>query len=736
MKRTRKFLTLAVISALLCGCGQTEPAGTANNAETSAELTVTTTEIAVTEEITTTTEVTTTPETTAAEEEKTDEQRRLEQLIAETAKEQGEHQDSYVLQNQIFGDFDGDGTEELAAVYGNRSEALLDDLCHGTVWYASGDKAESFFSEWDWLAPTLVTSQGKTFIKMEQCAVSDSCSHYLIINNSTAEVFPTPIVQGLYPDGEYGDFTGLHSTYDASIDIFPDEKPLGTGHTYKPYWFYLENGQLEEYFGEEITSEEFLSYNGAENVLKKAEENGGADITILKRGNGTITVSYRIYGESGTSYRNRNIVLKYRGAEVFEETEDEGAYLPNAFSDKTKMTAYERLMMTLYDNADAELEDKVEQRWYDSENNQLYAVYNGSLWLVDDSGAKLLGDGAAPEENFPQYIKENYRQKPAETTTATTTTIVTTTAETTTSATTAATTTVVTTTPEATTTPKTKKTKKTKKTTTTPEETTTPETTEVTTTTEAPEIIPESGIYTAKDGTLYVDGNAYEMTFEDEFEGDSLDFTKWEYCPEWQRQNVNCYWRNSAVSLDGQGKLCITTSYESGNYIAGGIRSKGKFEQAYGYFEVKCTLNTIPGYWSAFWLLCEEVMNENNSGVDGTEIDIMESAFFDTSQVNHALNWDGYGAAQKAVWYQTQKDGLYEGYHTFSLLWTEEEYVFYVDGAESYRTRAEEAGGVSTAPSYLKFTTETGLWTIDSLDNSKLPDNVYVDYIRVYSKSE
>ncbi len=321
-----------------------------------------------------------------------------------------------------------------------------------------------------------------------------------------------------------------------------------------------------------------------------------------------------------------------------------------------------------------------------------------------------------------------------ETTTETTTIAETTVTTTTTTVTTAATT-VTTTTPETTTTPKTKKTKKTKKTTTTPEETTIPEATEVTTTTEPPEIIPESGIYTAKDGTLYVEGNVYEMTFEDEFEGDSLDLSKWEYCPEWKRQDLECYWENDCTSVK-DGKLVLTSEYRDGKYYMGAVRSKGKFEQTYGYFEVKCTLNTIPGYWSAFWLMSESVVNENNSGVDGTEIDIMESAFFDTSQVNHALNWDGYGAAQKAVWYQTQKDGLYEGYHTFSLLWTEEEYVFYVDGAESYRTRAEEAGGVSTAPSYLKFTTETGSWTATQLDEERFPDNVYVEYIRAYSKSE
>lgn len=318
-------------------------------------------------------------------------------------------------------------------------------------------------------------------------------------------------------------------------------------------------------------------------------------------------------------------------------------------------------------------------------------------------------------------------------TTTETTTIAETTA-TTTTVTTAATT-VTTTTPEATTTPKTKKTKKTKKTTTTPEETATPETTEVTTTTEPPEIIPESGIYTAEDGTLYVEGNAYEMTFEDEFEGDSLDLSKWEYCPEWKRQDLECYWENDCTSVK-DGKLVLTSEYRDGKYYMGAVRSKGKFEQAYGYFEVKCTLNTIPGYWSAFWLMSESVVNENNSGVDGTEIDIMESAYYGKA-LNHGLHWDGYGANHRSSAAQTENSAVYDGnYHTFSLLWTESEYIFYIDGEEVWRTAAEEAGGVSTAPSYLKFTTETGSWTATQLDEERFPDNVYVEYIRAYSKSE
>ena len=339
---------------------------------------------------------------------------------------------------------------------------------------------------------------------------------------------------------------------------------------------------------------------------------------------------------------------------------------------------------------------------------------------------------------IPETTTTTTTPKTTTTTTTPETTTTTTTPETTATTTTSEITTT-TTAPETTTTPettiKTKKTKKTKKTTTAPKETTTPETTEVTTTTEPPEVIPESGVYTAKDGTLYVEGDAYKMTFEDEFEGDSLDFTKWDYCPEWKRQDLECYWENDCTSVK-DGKLVLKSEYRNGKYYMGAVRSKGKFEQTYGYFEAKCTLNTVPDYWSAFWLMSETVANENNSGVDGTEIDIMESAYYGKA-LNHGLHWDGYGANHRSSATQTENSAVYDGnYHTFSLLWTESEYIFYIDSEEVWRTAAQEAGGVSKVPAYLKFTTETGSWTASQLDDSKLPDNVYVEYIRVYSKSE
>lgn len=267
----------------------------------------------------------------------------------------------------------------------------------------------------------------------------------------------------------------------------------------------------------------------------------------------------------------------------------------------------------------------------------------------------------------------------------------------------------------------------------TPVPTATPIPTETPVPTEA---IPETGIYVSEDGTLYAEGEAYSITFEDEFEGTALDRTKWAHCPEWKRQDLNCFWDKDCATVNGDGVLTITSEYRDGNYYMGAVRTKGLFSQAYGYFEVKCKLNTVPGYWTAFWLMGETVENEDGSGVDGTEIDIMESAYFGKG-INHALHWDGYGAKHKSIGSQTQNSRVYDGeFHTFSLLWTEEEYIFYIDGEESWRTKAEEAGGVCQAPLYMKFTAETGSWTASKLDTSKFPTSVYVDYVKVYEKKK
>jgi len=82
----------------------------------------------------------------------------------------------------------------------------------------------------------------------------------------------------------------------------------------------------------------------------------------------------------------------------------------------------------------------------------------------------------------------------------------------------------------------------------------------------------------------------------------------------------------------------------------------------------------------------------------------------------------------------TKTPGLTMDFHTFAVLWTPEEYVFYADGKETWRTRA---GGVCQVPLYIKLSDEAESkgWAGD-LSKANLPDQFQVDYVRVYDLVE
>lgn len=230
-----------------------------------------------------------------------------------------------------------------------------------------------------------------------------------------------------------------------------------------------------------------------------------------------------------------------------------------------------------------------------------------------------------------------------------------------------------------------------------------------------------------------IDGRLYTLSFEDDFSGSEIDTSKWERCPQIKRQDLNNYWDDSMSYLDGKGNLIIGMSYDEERdiFLSGAVCSKDKFEQAYGYYEIKCTLNSVPGYWTAFWLMGDSVISEKDGGIDGTEIDIYESPYFKDKKIQHTLNWDGYGYAHKSDGKVVAAD-VYDGkYHTFSLLWTEDEYVYYIDGEETWRTDAEKAKGTCQVPLYLTISSETGGWT-GIPDPEDLPDFIKVDHVRVY----
>ena len=228
------------------------------------------------------------------------------------------------------------------------------------------------------------------------------------------------------------------------------------------------------------------------------------------------------------------------------------------------------------------------------------------------------------------------------------------------------------------------------------------------------------------------DGKTWKLVWSDEFEGKALDPSKWEVFGETgDRKRRDGYWVKDDAYLDEEGRLVLRTKKDGDRYTCGGVRTRGKFEHRFGYWVVRCKFPTQPGHWPAFWLHIGSVNKVGDGGRDGTETDIMEKPWRE-DRITQNLHWDGYGKAHKHAGTTVDIPGVSQGFHTFGLHWKPDEYVFDVDGKETWRT-AE--GGVSQVPQYLKLTEEIGKWGGD-IATANLPDVFLVDYVRVYEETD
>lgn len=237
-----------------------------------------------------------------------------------------------------------------------------------------------------------------------------------------------------------------------------------------------------------------------------------------------------------------------------------------------------------------------------------------------------------------------------------------------------------------------------------------------------------------------IDGEEYTRTFYDEFDGPELDLTKWNRCPEWKRRGA--YWRDENSYVDGHGNLVLNITSgkdpEGGNrnvFFSGAIEARQDYNQKYGYYEIRCNLTDFPGFWSAFWLMpCNDGMNGTNvdgTGNDGAEIDIYESPFSYEQQVNYAVHWDGYGQDHKSIGNVAFMDGLYLGYHTFALKWTDQEYVFYIDSEEYWRIT--DPALISHVEEWMQVTVEVGDWGGEIYEEDVPLVGLLTDYVKVYA---
>lgn len=222
----------------------------------------------------------------------------------------------------------------------------------------------------------------------------------------------------------------------------------------------------------------------------------------------------------------------------------------------------------------------------------------------------------------------------------------------------------------------------------------------------------------------------YRLAWEDEFEGNVLDRTKW-------RPRALGPRGPSVVSEDAihvrDGYLWLEARKDAaGRMLASAVGTQATYQFRYGYIECRAQTQKSPGVWGAFWIQSDGIARGEDPARFGAEIDIMECfRKLGPDIVSHNVHW-AYGPNQKSTrGMQSTLPGLSTGFHTYAVEWTPDRYTFFVDGMPFH----EVTIGISRVPEYLILSME---YPNDPKDLARtlFPDVYVVDRVRVWQRPE
>ena len=242
----------------------------------------------------------------------------------------------------------------------------------------------------------------------------------------------------------------------------------------------------------------------------------------------------------------------------------------------------------------------------------------------------------------------------------------------------------------------------------------------------------------------------YELVWRDEFEGKSLDPDSWTM-PSYKTRDAALLNSEGTIRV-ADGVLNMRTLWRNEKVHASYIQTRGRHNWKHGYFECRLKFQKYQGHHGAFWVQTPHFQSfVDEPGKSGTEMDIIE--------------WFGAGrrrgwAGMNIYYWGTTNDGmagkvrspsipdfpkmggpvegrpespmgdLSEDFHVYGLLWTDKECVFFCDGVEIMR----DTKAISQVPQYVVLSLLCSHWERPRLDVKKLPDEMQIDYVRVYQK--
>lgn len=243
----------------------------------------------------------------------------------------------------------------------------------------------------------------------------------------------------------------------------------------------------------------------------------------------------------------------------------------------------------------------------------------------------------------------------------------------------------------------------------------------------------------------------WNIVWQDEFDKDSLDLTKWSReigGHGWGNNELQFYTDSDSNSYVENGNLIlkaqvvpqgIGSSKGLRYYSSARLRTYGKGDWKYGRIEVKAKVASGQGIWPAIWMLPTDWLFGGwpSSG----EIDIMEHVGYDLGVVHGSVHTEAYNhkintqrsSARKIANVDTE-------FHVYSIIWDKDKISFFVDDVQYFLFENDQQGNYKTWPFDQRFhllinIAVGGDWPGNPDNSTNFPRKMLVDYVRVYEKS-
>ena len=266
-----------------------------------------------------------------------------------------------------------------------------------------------------------------------------------------------------------------------------------------------------------------------------------------------------------------------------------------------------------------------------------------------------------------------------------------------------------------------------------------------------------------------------EPVWRDEFDGNSLDGTKWTALNGgWKDENQqvrNCYTRSdeninvsggslNLIGLYKPGATCTGGNTKTGNFTSGFVQTKNKAYFKYGYIEARIKMPKNKSTWPGFW------MSPNNSPYgpgwpDWGEIDIVETKGSNRQFAASDAHWRDKNTPTGQTGSHRNRQGVIPSskfgtgndtteWHTYGVKWTEGKLEYFIDG-EWHHTITEFKNSNSTGSpngpfdqnfflrlnlaiggNYIDSPWDDPINSVGAANGEGFPATMSVDYVRVY----